>query len=80
MSVVKAQAKYPVQEWKIPASESDEIWVLGLWGDYKFTCTCWGYQRKKETCKHIRAKRLELESLYGSIFNYCQMLKERDKT
>lgn len=77
--VFKAPPKYPVQEWKVPSSTTDEIYTVGLWFDYKLSCTCIRFRMKRDTCKHIQAKRLELESLYGSIYNYCQKLKEDKK-
>lgn len=75
--VLRAEAKYPLQEWYIPTSkEPQENWVVGLWSDYKFTCTCPSYKFKDRFCKHTQAERLELESLYGSIFNYVRTIKK----
>lgn len=78
--VLRVESKFPAQEWKVKSAKTDNIYTLELWGDHRFRCTCPRFMyHGNQTCKHIQAKRHEIENLYGNIHNYLEMLKERKK-
>lgn len=76
MSVLKILGKYPLQEWDYKSK--DDTWKVGLWGDYRFTCTCPNYLYRGHSCKHTRDRRASIEQLYGSVYNYVQKLNNKD--
>ncbi len=68
------------KEWMEKSSKGNEHWTISLYDNGMFKCNCPSYSfGAKHFCKHTQSKRLETESLYGSVNNYIKMLKEYNK-